>query len=449
MPKTDKYKSPIYPKTPYYNEKEQTPTRLDFSKANLEVGSYIDTTSLNSIKDLKRFYTDNYGTPKQVAANERYRERHNLSSYFDPYGMNNQERAEFNLIDQAHRERFQKDYFNFYPPTFESSTTNVARPAVPEMKAGGLMKNNIQKYNKGGTIADKFAETGVGKFVDKVGNSTGFGIASSVYGTIKDYADYRELNKAAFKDVENTDYYTEAGFDINKMTTSAGDIHRLEHEDVAGRYEVDEKTIRGLAKQARKEKGEAIGGTVGTIAGTLLGSPSAGNWVGRQLGKVFGGIRGKKYKRKIQNRINAEYAKAEKDKKEYLGKRSNLFEKRDLGLIRGQQIEAKKEQASNMQSYLDSLQGDISYLKYGGTFDGVVKGPSHEEGGVMATKNGKPVAEIEGEEYVTNAKITKNSPESKNTYAVQGTPLQILSALNSVNNYGDATHPGGKINRIA
>lgn len=444
MPRRDKYDNPIYPKTPYYNEKEQTPTRLDFSKANLEVGSYIDTASLNSIKDLKRFYTDTFGTPKQVAANEKYRERHNLGTYFDPYGMSNQDRAEFNLIDEAHRERFQKDYFNFYPPTFESSTTKVAKPAVPEMKAGGLMKSNIKKYNLGG-LADKFAETGVGKFV----KSEGAGIGSAAVNVAQDYMEYSQLNKAAFKDVENTDYYTETGFDIDKMTTSDSDMHSLEHEVVADRYKVDEKTIKNLAKQARKEKGEAIGGTAGTIVGSAFGMPGVGQKVGKFFGKLLGGIRGKKYKRKIQKRIDAEYAKAEEDKKEYLGKRSNLFEKRDLGLIRGQRMEDKKEQVSNMQSYLDSLQGSISYLKYGGTFDGVVKGPSHEEGGVMATKNGKPVAEIEGEEYVTNAKITKNSPESKNTYSVQGTPLQILSALNSVNNYGDATHPGGKINRIA
>jgi hypothetical protein len=102
----------------------------------------------------------------------------------------------------------------------------------------------------------------------------------------------------------------------------------------------------------------------------------------------------------------------------------------------------------------DLLKSDIDYLKtigigkYGGDFNGMVYGPRHESGGVMMYKDGAPIAEVEGDEYVINNDILKDKPESKKKFSIQGTPVQIASALNSINKYGVNTHPGGVVKQV-
>ncbi len=103
----------------------------------------------------------------------------------------------------------------------------------------------------------------------------------------------------------------------------------------------------------------------------------------------------------------------------------------------------------------DEMKRDAEYLqqigigKYGGKFNGMVYGPRHEQGGVMMYKDGSPIAEVEGDEYVINNDILKDKKESKKKYQIEGTPVQIASALNSIKKYGVNSHPGGKVKQVS
>tara|TARA_Y100000741_G_scaffold178071_1_gene135211 strand:+ start:88 stop:444 length:357 start_codon:yes stop_codon:yes gene_type:complete len=64
---------------------------------------------------------------------------------------------------------------------------------------------------------------------------------------------------------------------------------------------------------------------------------------------------------------------------------------------------------------------------------GLLKGNSHDDGGIKAivTDTGQPV-ELEGDEVIIN----KKSMNSDKEYTVTGTPKEIASAINSVDNNG-------------
>jgi hypothetical protein len=64
-------------------------------------------------------------------------------------------------------------------------------------------------------------------------------------------------------------------------------------------------------------------------------------------------------------------------------------------------------------------------------------------------KDGSPIAEVEGDEYVINNDILKDKKESKKKYQIEGTPVQIASALNSIKKYGVNSHPGGKVKQVS
>ena len=117
--------------------------------------------------------------------------------------------------------------------------------------------------------------------------------------------------------------------------------------------------------------------------------------------------------------------------------------------------QGRQEKAITQATRTAEAKEEFDYLqslrmgKYGGNFNGMVYGPRHEEGGVMMYKDGQPIAEVEGDEYVINNDILKDKKESKKKYQITGSPLQIASALNSIKKYGVNTHPGGKVKQVS
>ena len=188
----------------------------------------------------------------------------------------------------------------------------------------------------------------------------------------------------------------------------------------------------------RAKKGASIGGTTGAaigsvipVIGTAVGA-AVGTAVGAIAGTVSGWFGGKKQYEKDQVAVE------ERETEEHV----NMI---GLGNQMSETISQKKSQ-SNTKDYLDTTlpSGPYDSHKRGG----MVYGPRHESGGVMAVKNGKPIAEVEGDEYIINNDIIKDKKESKERFKVEGTPAQIASALNSYKGYGDNTNPGGNIYKI-
>lgn len=73
---------------------------------------------------------------------------------------------------------------------------------------------------------------------------------------------------------------------------------------------------------------------------------------------------------------------------------------------------------------------------------GYLKGKSHAEGGIKAivTDTGQPV-ELEGDEVIINKK-SMNDPK---VYTVTGTPKEIASAINSMDNNGVKFDEGAEL----
>lgn len=74
---------------------------------------------------------------------------------------------------------------------------------------------------------------------------------------------------------------------------------------------------------------------------------------------------------------------------------------------------------------------------------GLLKGNSHANGGIKAvvTDDGNRPVELEGEEAIVN----KKSMRDQKRYRVEGTPRQIVSAINSLNGNGVVIENGGKL----
>ena len=359
------------PKTPYYNNQSNKPSRLDFAKARVNIGTYLDTASLETIKDFKRFYGDGTDT-----------------------SLNPVEQATYNLADQAHRERFQNDYFNVFPEPEVSDKTRVATPELPPMGKGGqFIKSSINKYFLGGDLSDE----------EKAN------ISKNVLG------------------------YANIAGDIFTSSMQAKSAKKSFESDIDDNVEVD-KDVKQVIKDdfmtAREERGEAIGTGVGTTIGAAFGMPGLGSKIGAGIGKLASKLVGKKGKQKIQDKIEEE--------------ESEFFDFQEGEMTSSAIQDMRADEMSAEQKYLSS----IGIGKYGGKFNGMVYGPRHEEGGVMMYKDGSPIAEVEGDEYVINNDILKDKPESNNKYVIQGTPLQIASALNSIKKYGVNTHPGGKVKQV-
>jgi hypothetical protein len=80
----------------------------------------------------------------------------------------------------------------------------------------------------------------------------------------------------------------------------------------------------------------------------------------------------------------------------------------------------------------------ISNTKYEGAKGGMLRGPSHKEGGIKYAMGGD-ILELEGGEAVLN----KRSMESRDLLSLSGTPRDIASSLNSYNGYGVKFSSGG------
>ena len=76
---------------------------------------------------------------------------------------------------------------------------------------------------------------------------------------------------------------------------------------------------------------------------------------------------------------------------------------------------------------------------------GLLKGKSHDEGGIKAvvTDTGQPV-ELEGEEVIIN----KKSMQDQTEYSVKGTPKEIASAINSVDGNGVKFEEGAEMTNL-
>ena len=72
---------------------------------------------------------------------------------------------------------------------------------------------------------------------------------------------------------------------------------------------------------------------------------------------------------------------------------------------------------------------------------GILKGRSHEEGGIAFTVDGQSGFEAEGGEGIIN----KHSMSSKDIISLTGTPGEIASDINSYKGYGAAFGKGGQI----
>ena len=409
-------KNPNNPKTPYYDSVSKRPNRLDFAKADYDIGTFADTASLETIKDFKRFHDRISGTPEEMQRNYN---RNADGTIYDKsvYDLNFKEQAEYNLVDQAHRERYQRDYFNMYPEPAKQDNTRVTMPIVPKMTNGGsFIKNSIKKYNPGGPLvsspfSDIYGEA-VGSYSDTQGNTFDMGDMETSSGI---------SNEAALG----------ALVSVGSNLIQASSLKKQFNKDLDDSQAVDNKAIKQLAGSQRTAQGKAIGEAGGTAIGAIFGAPQLGGKVGEFIGGLASKIKGKKFKNKVDEKI-------EKETGEFLDFQT--------GEETATALQNKREdEFSAQQKYLSS----IGLAKYGGNFNGMVYGPRHEEGGVMMYKDGSPIAEVEGDEYVINNDILKDKPESKKKFSIQGTPVQIASALNSINKYGVNTHPGGKVKQVS
>jgi hypothetical protein len=392
------------PQGSYYSEETGRPDVIDMSKAELSLGKFVDTASYGGMQDLKDFYTSYYGTPNDYSPS-----------------MPIEARAEYNVLDNKQKEMNPQKYFEIYPPSMESDGTRVNRPIIPEMRYGGnFIENSVKKYQNGGTGFELPPMTSA----NTIDAETGMSYEEMLIQQMKD--DQKLQNVAA-----TTGALTSSASNIISGSSLTKDFYKL-LEDYKGEEKFDRKALKKQFKEGRSDKAEGIGEGVGFAAATALtGNPMIGAAVGKVTGFLSGEV-------------------------------SKLFNIGDKGTeaidkAEGVFLDTQSDKASDAvmaQRKKDLLKSDIDYLKtigigkYGGDFNGMVYGPRHESGGVMMYKDGAPIAEVEGDEYVINNDILKDKPESKKKFSIQGTPVQIASALNSINKYGVNTHPGGVVKQV-
>ena len=195
-------------------------------------------------------------------------------------------------------------------------------------------------------------------------------------------------------------------------------------------------TIKAFVGE-RAAKGAQYGGTAGAAIGSVI--PVVGTAVGAAVGTAIGSVVGA---------VSGFFGGKKQAKKDAEAREERLEAESIENIAVGNQVSeliSQKESLTARTDYMEGLNVSSASMKYGG----MVYGPRHEQGGVMAYKDGKPIAEVEGDEYVINNDILKDKPESKNKYVIQGTPVQIASALNSINKYGVNSHPGGKVKQVS
>jgi len=257
-----------------------------------------------------------------------------------------------------------------------------------------FIKDNIYKYQTGGILTDAQKEN----------------IATNVGG------------------------YGDLATDIFASATSAKDSKKAFEADIDDSIQITSEVkdqIKDNFMDARQARGEAIGAGAGAAIGAVFGMPGVGAKAGKFIGGAVSKLKGKKAKKKIADKIEKEVSE-------------------NLSYQGMQQTVSARAQVAE-----DAMKRDAEYLqqigigKYGGKFNGMVYGPRHEQGGVMMYKDGSPIAEVEGDEYVINNDILKDKKESKKKYQIEGTPVQIASALNSIKKYGVNSHPGGKVKQVS
>jgi len=257
-----------------------------------------------------------------------------------------------------------------------------------------FIKDNIYKYQVGGMLSDEQKES----------------IATNVGG------------------------YGSIATDVFASASMAKDAKKSFESDIDDSVEITsevEDQIKDNFMDARQARGESIGAGAGAAIGAVFGMPGVGAKAGKLIGGFASKLVGKKGKKKIADKIESE--------------KSENLRYQDME----QTVSARAQVAE------DEMKQDAAYLqqigvgKYGGKFNGMVYGPRHEQGGVMMYKDGSPIAEVEGDEYVINNDILKDKKESKKKYQIEGTPVQIASALNSIKKYGVNSHPGGKVKQVS
>tara|TARA_R110002020_G_scaffold88259_5_gene216932 strand:+ start:2369 stop:3463 length:1095 start_codon:yes stop_codon:yes gene_type:complete len=339
-----------------------------------------------------------------------------------------------------------KDYKNFHQtqknvvaePKLEKQDLRTLNTITPKMgKGGAFITSSIKKYNPGGEITpigmsnDFGSDIGEGFNFSEIIGDNPVGSYSDTEGNIYDMGD-GGVGSSGVK----FGGFTPAGvassaLSIGTNLAEAKSLKKEFNKDLDDSQEVDKNALKQIASDQRTAQGEAIGESAGNVIGAFLGMPGLGGKVGKGVGKFLSKFKGKKYKSKIE-------AKYRKEKGENLDYKTGVARQSD------RQDEMAAEQSAQMK-YLS----DIGVAKYGGNFNGLVKGKRHEEGGVMMYKDGAPIAEVEGDEYVINNDILKDKPESKKKFSIQGTPVQIASALNSIKKYGVNSHPGGVVKQVS
>jgi uncharacterized protein YcfJ len=257
-----------------------------------------------------------------------------------------------------------------------------------------FIKDNIYKYQTGGILTDEQKEN----------------VATNVGG------------------------YGDIATDIFASATTAKDAKKSFEADRDDSIEVTKEVkdeIKSDFMDARQARGEAIGAGAGAAIGAVFGMPGVGAKAGKFIGGAVSKLKGKKAKKKIADKIEEETS----ENLAYQGMQQSVSARASIA------EDAMKQDAAYLQQ--------IGVGKYGGKFNGMVYGPRHEEGGVMMYKDGSPIAEVEGDEYVINNDILKDKKESKKKYQIEGTPVQIASALNSIKKYGVNSHPGGKVKQVS
>lgn len=329
-----------------------------------------------------------------------------------------------------------KDYKNFYQTQnnlvdeskSEKQDLRTLNTITPKMgKGGAFITSSIKKYNPGGEITP-ISMSGDFNFSEIIGDNP-VGSYSDTAGNTFDMGD-GGVGGSGFGGFTPVGVATSA-LSIGSNLAEAKALKKEFQKDIDDSQEVDKKALKQLASDQRTAQGEAIGEAAGNVIGAFIGMPGLGGKVGKGLGKFFSKFKGKKHKRKVE-------AKYEKEQGQHLDYKTGMARQSD------KQDEMVAEQSEQMK-YLQ----DIGVAKYGGNFNGLVKGKRHEEGGVMMYKDGAPIAEVEGDEYVINNDILKDKPESKKKFSISGTPVQIASALNSINKYGVNSHPGGVVKQVS
>ena len=341
---------------------------------------------------------------------------------------------ELNVIQDY--KRFYKDQPNITEdPKAGQQELRALNTITPKMgKGGAFITSSIKKYNPGGEIlpipyatsgpdgspfnASVFnqaigSENSVGSFLDTSGNTFDMGDMGSNFGGFSPAG------------------VATSAVSIGSSISEAKQLKREFNKDLDDSEAVDRKSLNETAIKQREAQGEAIGEAGGTAIGAIFGAPELGGKAGKFLGKLASKVKGKKFKNKVKS-------KYEKEQGEYL----------DFNTGMARQSEKRNNMSTEQSEQMKYLQ-DVGIAKYGGNFNGLVKGKRHEEGGVMMYKNGAPIAEVEGDEYVINNDILKDKPESKKKFNIQGTPVQIASALNSIKKYGVNSHPGGVVKQVS